>query len=36
MRNLVVSIGVLAEAAGVMFAIQRRMSLLDEDIVYAY
>lgn len=36
MRNLIVSIGVLAAAAGGMFAIQRKMSQLDEDIVYAH
>jgi ketosteroid isomerase-like protein len=36
MRNLIVSVGVLAAAAGGMFAIQRKMSQLDEDIVYAH
>jgi hypothetical protein len=36
MRNLIVSICVLTGAAGGMFAIQRKMSQLDEDIVYAY
>ena len=36
MMNLIVSVGVLAAAAGGMFAIQRKMSQLDEDIVYAH
>lgn len=36
MRKLIVSICVLAAAAGGMFAIQRRMSQLDDDIVYAH
>ncbi|MGN6151880.1 MAG: hypothetical protein ACTHOH_07700 [Lysobacteraceae bacterium] len=33
---MIVSICVLAAAAGGMFAIQRRMSQLDDDIVYAH
>lgn len=36
MRTMIVSMGVLATAVAGMYAIQRKMSRLDEDIVYAH
>lgn len=36
MRTMIVSVGVLAAAVAGMFAIQRKMSRLDEDVVYAH
>ena len=36
MRTMIVSVGVLAAAVVGMYAIQRKMSRLDEDVVYAH
>lgn len=36
MRTMIISVGVMAAAVAGMYAIQRKMSRLDEDIVYAH